>query len=227
MTTVPAKSHQPLHNFSLPFLKWGQRSYVNTSNRCRRLLSDSSTNTNPHRRASPAPDSEDLSESEQNNDNNHENFLRTPKDKASVIDEGNGSVLLERENNSSKVPDVDVGAAADGEVKSWNLRPRKSAISNSPNQRVDGNGTVTASGMKSGRSLRGVAVAVEENEEDNKNRKLWISLSKEEIEEDVYALTGSKPARRPKKRNKTVQKQVDNLFPGVYLVGISADSYRV
>lgn len=211
MTTVPAKSSQPLHNFSLPFLKWGQRSHVNTSNRCRRLLSD--TTTNPHRRAS---DSEDLYESDHNNHGN-----RTAKDKARTIDE----VLLERENNtSSKASD------ADGEVKPWNLRPRRSAISNIPipisNQRVHGNGTATATGMKLGRSLRGVAAA-EENEEDAKKRKLWISLSKEEIEEDVYALTGSKPARRPKKRNKTLQKQVDNLFPGLYLTGISADSYRV
>lgn len=40
-------------------------------------------------------------------------------------------------------------------------------------------------------------------------RKLWISLSREEIEEDVYALTGGKPARRPKKWPKNVQKQLD------------------
>lgn len=58
-------------------------------------------------------------------------------------------------------------------------------------------------------------------------RKLWISLSKEEIEEDVYSLTGSRPSRRPKKRPRTVQKQLDNAFPGLYLVGLSIDSYRV
>ncbi|CAI9095713.1 OLC1v1031709C1 [Oldenlandia corymbosa var. corymbosa] len=56
-------------------------------------------------------------------------------------------------------------------------------------------------------------------------RKLWISLSKEEIDEDVYALTGSRP-RRPKKRPRTVQKLLDNVFPALYLVGMSAESYK-
>ncbi|KVH95528.1 Protein of unknown function DUF1639 [Cynara cardunculus var. scolymus] len=196
-----------MHNFSLPFLKWGQRSHANTYNRCRRLLSDATT-TNPHRRSSPATDSE----SDHNNNGKSLCSLdRKTKDKGTTVDDENGGVFLERENNSSK-------AAADGEVKPWNLRPRRSAISNVPNHRV-----LAASSMK---SLRGVA-AEEEEEDNNMKRKLWISLSKEEIEEDVYAFTGSKPARRAKKRNKTVQKQVDNLFPGLYLVGISADSYRV
>ncbi|MFS7941546.1 hypothetical protein Hanom_Chr06g00477561 [Helianthus anomalus] len=111
---------------------------------------------------------------------------------------------VQREENKVVSDDVD---ATDGDVKPWNLRPRRSPMIN--NHRVSssyGKGT--------------------ENEDCNKKRKLWISLSKEEIEEDVYALTGSKPARRPKKRNKTVQKQVDNLFPGLYLDGISPDSYR-
>lgn len=58
-------------------------------------------------------------------------------------------------------------------------------------------------------------------------KRLWISLSREEIEEDVYALTGSRPARKAKKRPKTVQKQLDNVFPGLYLVGMTADAYRV
>lgn len=88
-------------------------------------------------------------------------------------------------------------------------------------------------------------------ERKERKMKLWISLSREEIEEDVYALTGSKPARRPRKWPKNVQKQLDvrvyynyfcytgclyvisvdfflqNLFPGLYLVGVAADSYRI
>ncbi|XP_076941654.1 uncharacterized protein LOC143611311, partial [Bidens hawaiensis] len=101
--------------------------------------------------------------------------------------------------------------ADDADVKPWNLRPRRLTID-------DGNGNR----VKSGR--------LENNEKEKEQaarKELWISLSKEEIEEDVYAFTGSRPARRPKKRNRTVQKQVDNLFPGLYLVGVSADSYRV
>ncbi|KDP39908.1 hypothetical protein JCGZ_03439 [Jatropha curcas] len=63
--------------------------------------------------------------------------------------------------------------------------------------------------------------------EKKEKRKFWIALSREEIEEDIFALTGSRPARRPKKRPKNVQKALDNVFPGLWLVGTTADSYRV
>lgn len=58
------------------------------------------------------------------------------------------------------------------------------------------------------------------------DKRFWIALSKDEIEEDIYAFTASKPSRRPQKRPKNVQKQLDNMFPGLRLVGFSADTYR-
>ncbi|KAL2478004.1 Uncharacterized protein Fot_47018 [Forsythia ovata] len=54
-----------------------------------------------------------------------------------------------------------------------------------------------------------------------------ISLSQREIEEDIYSLTGSRPNRRPKKRAKNVQKQLDDVFPGSWLASITPDSYKV
>ncbi|CAI0522372.1 unnamed protein product [Linum tenue] len=63
--------------------------------------------------------------------------------------------------------------------------------------------------------------------ERKEKRKFWIALSKEEIEEDVFILTGSRPSRRPMKRPKNVQKLVDNVFPGLWLVGATVDSYRI
>ncbi|KAI7751886.1 hypothetical protein M8C21_002613 [Ambrosia artemisiifolia] len=165
-TTVPSRSNQRMHNFSLPFLKWG---HINTSNRCRRLLSDS---------------------------------IHAAKYKAKTTIED--VVLLETDNNNNNNSSKLVSVADVDVYKPWNLRPRIS------NHKV----------------ISSYSNCTEETEESNKRRKLLISLSKEEIEEDVYALTGSKPARRPKKRNKTIQKQVDNLFPGLYLDGISPDSYR-
>ncbi|XP_076961153.1 uncharacterized protein LOC143637712 [Bidens hawaiensis] len=181
MTTMPAKHHhQPLHNFSLPFLKWGHRTQSNRRHH--------------HHRNSPPTDSSDSSD-------------RT--------------IHGEKENISTK-PATDV--AADGDVKPWNLRPRRLTIE-------DGNGGYNR--LKSDNNNE-----KEKEKDDAANRKkkkkmkkkkkeLWISLSKQEIEEDVYAFTGSRPARRPKKRNRTLQKQLDNVFPGLYLVGVSADSYRV
>ena len=46
-------------------------------------------------------------------------------------------------------------------------------------------------------------------EKKEKKQKFSVSLSRLEIEEDVFALTRSKPAKRPKKREKIVQQQHD------------------
>ncbi|KAI3828908.1 hypothetical protein L1987_03019 [Smallanthus sonchifolius] len=201
MATVPPKHHQPLHNFSLPFLKWGQRIQVN--NHCRRRY-----------RSSPLTATvTDSSDSDLNNHKKPHRYLNRNSpltgEKASVSQEkGTGT-------GTGKSIDVDVTTADDVDVKPWNLRPRRLVIDT-----VDSNGAAaTVSCSKSVRLLRGVE---EENEKDigKKKRRLWISLSKEEIEEDVYAFTGSRPARRPKKRNRTAQKHVDvcvvmrsNCFP--------------
>ncbi|XP_047966282.1 uncharacterized protein LOC125210743 isoform X2 [Salvia hispanica] len=40
-------------------------------------------------------------------------------------------------------------------------------------------------------------------------KKLWISLTREEIEEDLYAFTAAKPSRRPKKWPNNLKKQLD------------------
>lgn len=57
--------------------------------------------------------------------------------------------------------------------------------------------------------------------------KFSIPLSKEEIEEDVFALTGSRPRRRPKKRPRILQRQLDAIFPGLWLSEITPETYRV
>ncbi|KAJ6722576.1 hypothetical protein OIU74_007215 [Salix koriyanagi] len=63
--------------------------------------------------------------------------------------------------------------------------------------------------------------------EKEKKVRFSIPLTKVEIEEDIYSLTGSKPARRPKKRAKHVQKNLDCLFPGMWLDSITPDCYKV
>lgn len=52
-------------------------------------------------------------------------------------------------------------------------------------------------------------------------------LTSEEIEEDIYAVTGARPRRRPRRRPRPVQKQLDMLFPGSWLSEITAETYRV
>ncbi|KAL0906444.1 hypothetical protein M5K25_024939 [Dendrobium thyrsiflorum] len=57
--------------------------------------------------------------------------------------------------------------------------------------------------------------------------KISISLSRKEIEEDFIAMTGSRPSRRPTKRPRLIQEQLDQLFPGLSLPSISPASYHV
>ncbi|KAL6565872.1 hypothetical protein OROHE_004927 [Orobanche hederae] len=134
----------------------------------------------------------------------------------------------------------------DEETKIWNLRPRKSirtlpSVNGGP---VKNNGSAMPERHKgqsplrnlsnnkpggNGGSCGGGRGDLKKGSDKKEKRKLSVSLSlsKDEIEEDIFSLTGSKPARRPKKRAKIIQRQINSLFPGSWLVSISADSYKV
>ncbi|KAG6432309.1 hypothetical protein SASPL_103884 [Salvia splendens] len=100
----------------------------------------------------------------------------------------------------------------DGEAtRVWNLRPR---IPKGKGKAVTQTQTKSGGASKSG-------------VEKMAKLSISISLTKEEIEEDIFALTGAKPARRPKKRPRNVQKQLDIVFPGLWLMSISKDTYKV
>ncbi|XVE74086.1 hypothetical protein DITRI_Ditri11bG0171000 [Diplodiscus trichospermus] len=143
-----------------------------------------------------------------------------------------------RTKNQKSVDEAPVGgdqsfSAEDFEEfvpKTWNLRPRK-PISKPPNQ----NGGVlrigaSANENKTHRPESSRSRNVTEHkaaEKKEKKQKFSISLSREEIDEDIFAMTGSKASRRPKKRAKNVQKQLDCLFPGLWLASITPDCYKV
>ncbi|GFP85366.1 hypothetical protein PHJA_000680300 [Phtheirospermum japonicum] len=74
------------------------------------------------------------------------------------------------------------------------------------------------------RSSGGGTAAIGEKRERS---KFAVALSKSEIEEDFFGMTGHRPARRPKKRARNVQRQLDTLFPGLWLTEITADMYKV
>uniref|UniRef100_A0A2P2MXC3 Uncharacterized protein n=1 Tax=Rhizophora mucronata TaxID=61149 RepID=A0A2P2MXC3_RHIMU len=40
-------------------------------------------------------------------------------------------------------------------------------------------------------------------------------------------ILGQRPARRPKKRPRIVQKQLDTLFPGLWLTEVTPEMYKV
>ncbi|CAI9101291.1 OLC1v1038584C2 [Oldenlandia corymbosa var. corymbosa] len=115
--------------------------------------------------------------------------------------------------------------------KIWNLRPRK-PIRKSLN--LNGSGFKNGGlGMQEKRSQSPqVNPCGHNNRSDNQKkekRKINFSLllSREEIEEDMYAMFGSKITRRPKKKQKMALKLLDNIFPGAWLSSVTVDSYKV
>ncbi|KAB1225088.1 hypothetical protein CJ030_MR1G005383 [Morella rubra] len=179
-----------------------------------------------------------LNENPQKKQTNSGPVIEKPEKKSTPSDPK--SKFCFRIRNNKKSPAVDDGGAADApdedssvavEVeepasKTWNLRPRKPA----PRPNANGVGGLPAQETKSqpvrpadsSRTRNGTDTKIPE-----KRPKLSIALSRNEIEQDIIALTGSKPSRRPKKRVKNIQKQLDNVFPGLWLGSITPEAYRV
>nr|GMD16760.1 uncharacterized protein LOC109161160 isoform X2 [Ipomoea batatas] len=146
------------------------------------------------------------------------------------------AAVAEDDNQHSPPPPATVpppeSAAADPN-KPWSLRTRRSAVK-PPNgfaASADGSGgsrPENNSPLPIHRS--GVAAAAPPSVPSGEKReraKFAVPLARREIEEDFMAIVGHRPARRPKKRAKLVQKNLDTLFPGLWLTEITADLYKV
>lgn len=272
MATAPVKS--PLHNFPLPFLKWGSgKNHTNNNHRCRRPVSAESSPVGGDHHCEHDADSRNESETEAGRPS------RTARNRLAFSSCSAAEKSQKQESNESEEvrDDVKPGGEAEAEEdavqKPWNLRPRKGAtLKSSIGARVgelqEPEGQLQQQqqgevGQPKSLRLRGMADS-QGGAERKEKRKFWIALSREEIEEDVFAMTGSRPSRRPKKRPKNVQKQLDvcsslscssfyhffivlghwlclisgnvlllilgfsqSVFPGLWLVGVTADAYRV
>ncbi|KAK4411212.1 hypothetical protein Sango_0194200 [Sesamum angolense] len=130
---------------------------------------------------------------------------------------------LEEENPQEEPPNIDNNDAQDDTDENVAGVAEKGSVSATPEKHKAHSSLINANkpGEKEGNCSGG--------SEKKEKRKLSISiaLSKDEIEEDIFILTGSKPARRPKKRAKNIQKQLDFVFPGLWLVSITPESYKV
>ncbi|KAF3644223.1 putative cysteine--tRNA ligase-like [Capsicum annuum] len=135
-------------------------------------------------------------------------------------------------------------AGADDFSRPWNLRTRRAACR-------DPNGIVTGASAggskeklkigtnkanvpsplktenKSPNLRSGEASGASSVGEKRQRMKYSVTLSRREIEEDFMAMIQHRPPRRPKKRAKLVQKNLDTLFPGLWLTEITADLYKV
>ncbi|KAL5229633.1 hypothetical protein ABZP36_028409 [Zizania latifolia] len=96
----------------------------------------------------------------------------------------------------------------------WNLRSRRSATTAPNASRSEGTGTAAP-----GQALHPPVAA--------KKRGFSIALTKEEIAADFIAIRGSGLPRRPKKRSRAAQREVDAVCPGLPLADVNLDSYKV
>ncbi|XP_048429034.1 uncharacterized protein LOC103947114 [Pyrus x bretschneideri] len=128
------------------------------------------------------------------------------------------------------------------EARPWNLRTRRAACkapmggggggakvvrieekkANYSPLRSEGN-----NGVKSPRLVRGASVSGPEKNKEEEKPKFSLTLTKKEIEEDFMKMLGHRPPRRPKRRPRNAQKQLDGLFPGAWLTEVSAETYKV
>jgi len=141
--------------------------------------------------------------------------------------------VVQNEVNNSKTGNngTEGGEVDDLVGKSWNLRPRK------PIRKLSSNGNCggmsigvennSSKGFLQQQTMPNRQEVFDVEEKKETKQKFSILLTRQEIEEDIFFMTGSKPARRPKKRAKVVQKQIDNVFPGLWLAAITPDSYKV
>ncbi|KAA0043500.1 hypothetical protein IC582_022179 [Cucumis melo] len=239
MATGPVKS-QPLHNFALPFLKWGGKNQTNSNHRIRRAIGGGGGDSSP---------AVDHSEPESEADSKPQLRVgsRTVRNRLAFSPCSLGDKFAK--HSEGEVGDEVVkeqkreGEEIEGEEtvqKPWNLRPRKGTslrgygdLKNGGDlQEMDGAVSSPAGASQQGenpqpKSLRLRGFTESHRIEKKDKRKFWIALSRDEIEEDIFIMTGSRPSRRPKKRPKNVQKQLDTVFPGLWLVGVTADSYRL
>ncbi|XP_008799251.2 uncharacterized protein LOC103713963 [Phoenix dactylifera] len=134
-----------------------------------------------------------------------------------------------REMEAGLAPEPEPSSSAAEAERPWNLRTRRAAckgpIGTGGRQPSSSTAPAAAAAERGGRER---TVRLRSESAGKRERpKLSVALTPEEIEEDIYAVTGSRPRRRPKKRPRIVQKQLDSLFPGLWLSEITADLYKV
>jgi hypothetical protein len=209
-----------LHNFMLPCLKWGTQRHL----RCMKIPSnDGSPSDFTRREIEPSQNNARnriITKPRINSDDNDEEY------EDDNDDDGIGAVreklMLDLKTQTARLKDVILrkeeengdaageGSMAGGE-KTWNLRTRRGAAAsageNGKGLKIDekkpsGSPSMNVNGGSS--KLRGGGGG-----SSSERAKFSLTLTKKEIEEDFLMMTGNRPPRRPKKRPRNVQKNMD------------------
>ncbi|CAL1408516.1 unnamed protein product [Linum trigynum] len=145
------------------------------------------------------------------------------------------------------------GEEKEHEPRPWNLRTRRAACkapATTTNAPIGTGASASPAGAAPAKGLRieepkesssryspirsspirsdsGKLARLRGGEKKEPRAKFTVGLSRKEIEEDFMAMIAHRPARRPKKRPRIVQKQMDTLFPGLWLGEVTVDTYKV
>ncbi|GMI90165.1 hypothetical protein like AT1G68340 [Hibiscus trionum] len=254
----------PLHNFKLPCLKWGNQRYL----RCMKLGDASSAVDDrrlgrrvqvvQRRRSPPASKFGGLMvggtrrqepESCPSNDYGVKRRLKVSKGEAAegieavrekimkdlktaadkIKDEifrdkaSDGDEVEADENESEerklkpkekvKEKEREESPAVEVEARPWNLRARRAACKTPIDEGGTNNNYNSPTRNEVINSLRardrGQPVAPAANEKKRARPEFSVTLSKQEIEEDFMVMVGRHPRKRPKKRTRYVQKELD------------------
>ncbi|XP_008803535.2 uncharacterized protein LOC103717072 [Phoenix dactylifera] len=208
-----------LHNFSFPTLSWGSQRLL----RCMKL---------------PAGTNGEIAELPASGSREEPRAARKRSSPLSSSLERKGSrrtasrILEPKEREEGGEENAEESSAAAAAARPWNLRSRRAACVASLEIGRGRNDFSSSSFSPSLLQLEksGMAKSAKPRSEvleRGERQKFSVSLTPEEVEQDFLALKGTKPPRRPKKRAKVVQKQLDSIFPGLWLSEITPDLYKV
>ncbi|XP_042978425.1 uncharacterized protein LOC122309128 [Carya illinoinensis] len=251
MAMEPERS-KALHNFTLP-LKWGNQRYL----RCMKVSPEGVVGVDrrsiaPTLESSPVTRRRELERKRkrdwksgiESGGGGEEGIeavrkevlfdLKTAVDKMKVeIFRKEVEEQVEEIEEDEEIEEANQSPPVDESARPWNLRTRRAAckapIGGGKGLRIEEKKLNSSplmsenNGVRSPRLRGGGGGAASEK----KRTKLTVPLTRKEIEEDFMEFLGHRPPRRPKKRPRNVQKQLDLVFPGLWLMDITVDSYKV
>ncbi|KAJ8455987.1 hypothetical protein OPV22_034903 [Ensete ventricosum] len=220
-------SRSRLHDFTFPTRSWGSHRTLRCSNLPFGGDPDNAGSV------SPAVDQNSRAGRRQPLSPPDKSFL-LQKQSSRFRDSKEGEGGRREEAGAGRCFSSPAAAAAEtaGTAKPWNLRTRRAAC-NAPSENGEYVYPVLASGTPSLFEAEKSCPAAETikrksgGSENGERQKFSVALSRNEIEQDIWAIKGRKPPLRPKKRLRIVQRQLDLLFPGLWLSEVTPETYRI
>ncbi|KMZ56150.1 hypothetical protein ZOSMA_99G00810 [Zostera marina] len=175
---------------------------------------------------------EEVEEGEKKNENKKKKRKKKKKIKTTDSEDEMDQILAmsKRKIKPPLIQEKQEPGSGEKEVP-WNLRTRRGCYSRPT---VGRNPNSEDEGMYAGCSVR--RRSEEDSEEERSGRskmkmkkktKFSVVLTKQEIEEDLYSMTGKRASKRPKKRPRALKTQLDQLYPGIYMSEVSPALYEV